>query len=742
MIRAFCPGGSKLLLLVATSLIFATIVTAFWSQPAYADSPIEVRVHPNCATTRLDCQLDGTKLIVQHPSTPAVEIPIRGKEAFLHGEPGEEVSLELRSDDYWMEPYQYTFSETSPTEIEIDVWPLTGLRGRLRTRSGNDAGRMRLPALVIRTETSPGRERSAPLPRGTEFRCVVGKVWFECRVPVEELSFVLEMEGFARMYVWNPPLERDRMTDLGTLSLVPGASITGWIDPSVVAAATQGKVHTMLYSLTTAIPGSGMAPRSQRPLRTSPDRRGQFQFTGLEEGVFTLEVEADGHATRFVSPLTTYPGKETAIRRLIELFPPIDFDVDVSPVADPHGEPWNVEIWALSAITGRPGDERVFQGSLQGGSVRISDQSPGLYKITVSSSAGDRFATRQVRVDDHLSSVSIDLDLVSIEGRLTFGGQPSAGEIYFGTRSGNPRIHPTADREGKFSATLPRRETWPVEIVIGDVSSLQSVTMDGELIEIDVPDRELAGVVLDPRGRAVAGAHIVVGSGTGIARVQRSDLRGHFLIRGLPSKIDLTARDPRTGLSSGPVQFDLDIVGEEMQEIHLRPAREVDGRVESQSRPVMGAVVMIYSMRGSSSLLISKTNTDETGAFEALIDPNAEGLNIVVHAPGHTLEVIRAVPNRELRIELDRIGGTATLHFPEQFDQLTAFVDDGFIPGQTLFSWSMHHGLPLEKSGPLILPNLAPANYRFCFRNLGDEMCRAGRIVPYGEIELSFASDD
>lgn len=386
--------------------------------------------------------------------------------------------------------------------VTFTTWPEASLAGRLHLE-----GEEELPeALEVSIGPSPGPGPASALEE-TTLRCPLGEEGrFECSIPATSFFAAVRQSGFVTRYFWDLEPSAGEQIDLGLVRLLPGASLVGTVDLATEGLEAGGIAVRLVPAVGPGTPAA-IAGRVEKTARSAKaTSAGFFQFTDVEPGTYMVAASHPSFATSSVGPVEVFPGKETALRAPIRLLPPIQLDLLIAPPTALGGRPWRVEVFR--ARDWSAGSDRVFRGEAESsGSVRVPDQSPGLFSITISDEFGNRFYNGDVRLEQGASGfVPIDVPLLRVAGTLHLGGEPAQGWVMFGGRHGAERSRMRADDEGRFEGLLPREGKWEVDVRVTEppIETATQVEVvagpDGTAeVDIDLDDTELHGSDRWPR---------------------------------------------------------------------------------------------------------------------------------------------------------------------------------------------------------------------------------------------------
>ncbi|HEX6176936.1 MAG TPA: carboxypeptidase-like regulatory domain-containing protein, partial [Thermoanaerobaculia bacterium] len=561
---------------------------------------------------------------------------------------GSKRRIALESESWWMAPLLIDAGGEGMVRQDVRLWNAAALKGRFV------ADRELPKSFEIFIESPPNPTRPSPIPRNTMLICpLAGNGEWSCRVPAATLDLALRVPGFAPAYRWDTDVPKTGKA-LGSMTLRPGASVTAWIDRKISRSLpTPARAELHVLAVEDASPA---AARLRRPAASAAfDRSGQVQLTGLGAGVFVLRVTAAGFAETTVYPVTVHEGRETSIRKVLELQRPFTLELALVPPSDSDGQPWDVELRrANDHGSGYAPQATAPQRSDASGVVRVAEQSSGRYKVVVRDRSANKLFNEDIAFGgraDQRQTIRIDANILN--GTLSLGGKPLAAAMWFGGKNGAVQVRTRSDADGRFSVRLPHRDRWLVEIEEGDLHAKREVSWaDG--LEIDLPDNAVSGIVTRSDGASVPGAVVQVFSEqTTFTRL--ADDEGRFTIVGI-STGRLQARDGRTGEVSRFVKAEPGI------EINLviEEGLEIDGVVIAEGRPVIGARVSVYGLADGSGNNDSAV-TDSDGRFRVQVSSAATSVIAIVGAPGRVLQTFALDDARPAVLNIHPAGGNLAL---------------------------------------------------------------------------------
>ncbi|HTQ79954.1 MAG TPA: carboxypeptidase-like regulatory domain-containing protein [Thermoanaerobaculia bacterium] len=646
---------------------------------------------------------------------------------------------------YWARRYTIEVGR-QPVTQRIDLWPLGKVAGVARfpktiakPPASVSVGTLAVPKYLHRPEAPPGL-LDCPVDREGRWTC---------SLPAADYDLVVSAKGFIPQYRFKVQVPAGKAFSLGTFDFAVGASVAGWalvetgkLDPASCIARAEPQLA----------PGASAAEatrigRTAVETRVRPD--GFFQLTGLAPGSYTLEVRQAGLAPAR-TPLEVLPASESFLRDPLLMTLPLEIGLAITPPLDAHGQPWEVQIYRASeggAFRGAP----AFNGNANPeGRVTVPRQSPGKFWVTIADSQGNRlYSNRNLQVaGPEDAQKSIELRWVAVKGRLTLGGQPLAATLWFGGKHAVPSLRLEVDAKGRFEGFLPERKVWPVTVEATEprLETLARVTVEPDSsgkasVAIALPDTRISGWVLEENGRPAPGAEVFLRSAVGPWRAA-TDERGGFTARGLPEgPLAVSAEGAQGSAQAGWTSDLLQLTLSEGQEadpveLRLQKVKELKGKVISPFGPVLGAMVVALPQGRPGG---ARATTDATGAWTVKIPERADGVTVIVGAPGKALKAFDAVATgEELALEVTEGGGALEISLPYTAPQASAkglaleISQDGLsLPPGLLFEWALGQGEapPAEGDRVRSIPDLAPGRYQVCVvKTGGAAACDAGLL--------------
>ncbi|HEY6554482.1 MAG TPA: carboxypeptidase-like regulatory domain-containing protein, partial [Vicinamibacteria bacterium] len=619
--------------------------------------------------------------------------------------------------DFWIPRKVVAVEEPArPTKLTLDVWPLGKIAGTVKVKDKD----VPLPKKVaVKTLAVPAFLNRPAVPKGAMDCPVDEKGAWTCSLPAATFDLVISAQGLTPQYRWGVPVAAGKTTPLGTVMLERGASVVGWV------VVEGGQIDSSQCTVRLAVlQSSGADLESATTLeRTAVQgevrKDGFFQMTGLAPGTYTLEIQQPGYSAVRVSPVRIDRGAETFLGETLVLRRVLDLELEVHPPLDWIGQPWRARITRL-------GEQRVspivFEGPVDAtGRLTIPGQSAGRFGVSIEDSLGNALHYGEEVVDGPASLISIDLQLITVEGRVSLGSEPLEAVLWFGGRHGATSARMESDAEGRFHGVLPKEGMWRLEIEAAQPgfpvwtrADVQAGDSGKASLDVALPDTRVFGRVVDEQGKPVPAADVVALTETADMLVT-ADAMGSFELRGLQEgPVWLAAESSKKasdrvftvlaeGRAAGPI------------ELRLRPTRRVTGTVLSARGPVAGAHVMLLARTPDGGG--AAATTDTAGRFEADLPRAVTRIAAIISAPGFPLRVFEtAVAEEALSFHVSEEGGSLELRLPLDGDELQrenlvlALFQNGIpVPMAVLGRWAFDHGQPRGGvGGAFRVPEVAP----------------------------------
>ncbi len=407
---------------------------------------------------------------------------------------------------FWSPRKSFTTGEPGTERIQpMDLWPLAKIAGRVEVLEKGS----RLPAkLSVTTLAPPSRLKRSEAPKGLLDCPIDEKGEWSCQLPAATFDLVISAAGLIPHYRWNVEMPPGKTLQLGTFNLKPGASVAGWVVVEDGALEPVGCI-ARLAPLAASSPRDSIG-LAQTVTERKVEKDGFFQFTGVAPGIYRLEILQPGFAPAQVSPVKVWPRAESFVKEPVRLQRPLRLDVSLSPPLDWLGKPWRLEVLRSSESPGQLAHQ-VFGGSVgEDGQVSVSGQAPGTFHFTVLDSLGNRVhSERDVVIAGTADAQrTLQVDVVTVRGKVTLGREPLAATLWFGGRSGAESVKMESDETGRFHGILPQRKVWTVAVEAQEPKLDTRARVEVKPgrtgwadITIALPDTRVFGRVVDETGQ-------------------------------------------------------------------------------------------------------------------------------------------------------------------------------------------------------------------------------------------------
>ena len=655
--------------------------------------------------------------------------PIANNRATFAEPAGTDWELSIDAPGFWAPAERVTFTSSEPERHQsLRMWRT----GRVRaTISAKEA-----PAAVRLAVTSPPHPGRAPeIPQGTSFDCTSAKpAEWTCEVAAATLDLAVRSDGYAPHYIWDARVSPGETLNLGEVALKRGGALLAWLDPD--ARKHDETVHAILRR--EMLPAeSATAVRVSEPVaRGTFSAKGVVHLAPIPAGRYVLETRADGYVPT-LSNVEIFEGKESSLRRLIELRPAFTVRLRIDPPLAPGGAPWQVETWR--PISHGTGSESAGSGpASQEGLFEAVNQAEGPLRVLVRDSRRNLLASRELTIVSGGGDYTVKLDLATLTGSVTLGGTKLPGaSLLFGGSGGAAKIRAKADEEGRFEVTLPRVGAWLVDVTEPRAAVATSVKVsipDGaESVRIELPDHEISGWVRDSEGQRLPNATVELFVGSVGVQTRPTDSSGVFRFRGVPPGVAiLRATDPRTKEYSAESRVTLSEGGNvENVELNIESLRGIHGFVRSGGVPVPGARLNAYAFLGNTAQQ-QRVTTDLQGRFSLDIPLASPNVTLIVGIAGRTLHPFTVVPTAEgVVVDVAPAGGELRLRWPAGTKPIKITFNEGvLLPLPDLLDWARTFGR--SPQGELGVPNVAPGRYQLCTGSI----CTSGTLAVGSSLVL------
>lgn len=649
--------------------------------------------------------------------------------------------LTAEATGFWSSRVEVPPPSSGAGELVISLWPTATVRAQLSMPRNTPP-----PHSVSARIGSSGAKRAL---EPTTIECPVdddGRL--SCNVPaLAEADLRFRLPGFASRFFWGIELTAGQVRDLGSLHLLPGASVVGRVEAQPPIDA-----RDVVVTLEPA-PGSPYEPAREGGVvrqEARPDRRGFFALEGLRAGVYRLLVAHPEVERVEVAPVRVVEGAQTELADPVVLRRAERLRLSIQPPFDPFGMDWTVRFHRVEA-PGRHSPQPAAEAMAAAGFVSGVTLAPGAYRVRVLDSRGGRLAEERVEHEPGGELHTIVVEAVRLRGTVFLGEEPLVARLTFQGPSG--AIEMESDAEGRFEGTLPRGGRWDVavEAPIPPVEWRRMVEVEAAsglaLLELELPDTVVEGVVVDEDGRPRPGARVTLHQplqSESVATTRESDAEGRFLFHGLGEGTYQAVAQEGTDLASLPLAIDVsenDPAADLRLVLQRRPV--LRGRLISpagETLPGVWVVAVAYSADGR--LLfdpIGETeSTDAAGRLEISLPPHTALVRLTALAPGFALRRWSLRPGDAGDLTVQPSGGTLIVELPAALAEVDwkgplrpmLFDGDGYpLALPQLAQWGQANGVDFAMSSSrLTVPALGAGTYRLCWTR-GEDLARIGTPV-------------
>jgi hypothetical protein len=443
------------------------------------------------------CQIDGA-LVLQSVADSSVSrtIVLHANSAVISEPSGSEWDVELDSKGYWALPQRLAIPENAvERRHRVDVWRTGIVRVTVK---GADSP---VPGVRLVVASPPDPRTPPDMPRGTSFECTsVNAERWDCSVAATLLDLAVRAEGYAPHYRWDTSVSPGEVLDLGTVVLKRGASLVAWLNSDVTKRLDRPVRAYLRHHA--AAGASATAARLAAPVAEGTfSKKGVVQLSPLAPGKYLFETRADGFVPVRI-PVEVFEGRESTIRRSIDLSPSLSIRVRLDPPLAPGESPWRVELWRR--VDFGSGSESAGSGvASREGIFEADDQFEGPVRVVVKDQRQNVLANRELLVVAGIPEHLVSVEVVPIFGKVTIDDEAlPAATLVFGGISGAVKVTTATNEEGEYRVSLPRRGKWLVDVVASSaaVAATTDVTVEEDKVDIELPATEISGWVTDPNG--------------------------------------------------------------------------------------------------------------------------------------------------------------------------------------------------------------------------------------------------
>ena len=624
------------------------------------------------------------------------------------------------------------------TALPVRMFPTLTAGGEVRVPRGYD--RPEIGHIRVYTERDDPAEPEVPF---HDFPVHLGESargkWRASIPRVEEKS--LRIPGFLPVLLERGAEDQIGLVDYGVQTLRPAATLIARLVP-----ASGGRTAELFPAATLeALVNSEFMAMGDKPepaATGSSDEAGWLRLDGLEPGAYRLSVYPVEGGPPTLSELLDIQEGEKLLIDPLQVPEPASVVVSLSsPLLQLDG----YRIWvALAGSSACDWKSRIYKevdfDDL--GTARLGPLPSGTWLLQVSAEneAGEPTTLLHATVElepGTTKMLEVEAEAAVYNGTVSSLGQPVQAELTVrDPASGFELASTLSDESGHFSALIPEAGVFDVTVRGTDAASSGQVAGVGfedpkELVEIELPNAEIRGLVLDAAGTAVTGASITAQSGRGLETIP--------LTTAATTSSDGSFALPRLSEGSWQLQAARGEARSEIMEIELSEGEivpgvvlrlaaglQIQGRLLVAGQPVSGASLF------TSCLWLPPTarcggfvTTDESGRFVAPFGPGSQKVpvNVILRDRGLPWTPFKVwadphAPEREITLNAPANGGSleillrasSAIDIQRAVSGMVLFHEDGgFIP--------VGFGMP-QPPGPdstraaVVFGGLAPGNWQ------------------------------
>jgi hypothetical protein len=544
---------------------------------------------------------------------------------------GDAKSIRVVEPGGWWSPVVAT---SGKAEVEVALWPAAELKGRLTVEKGSDGPRELEATFVLKGER-------------VTVACPVEEGTWTCRLPSTKLDLRLAANDFVPHYLWDVDPAKSGPV---AIALKRGASVAGW-----VAAERDGaSMAAVTVKLVPATYGEA-DDQSLLSLRTTANKRGFFQLTGVPAGRWIIAAEAADLSPSAIAEVEIDDRHETTLDDPLVLRDLATLNVSIQPGTYAPGVPWRVR------LNRRPPRSRFVErvgetAASETGEWTHGRLPAGEYVVDVMNPRGAVYGTRHITVAPDMMPVQVDIERVTVRGKVHIGGDGIAAFVTFSSGRGET-VRIASNDDGELTVDLPFEGKWRVDVRLHDtkqeLSAIPPVTVArrrGEPyadIDLELPGGRVKGRVVDESGKAVKSGVILTRSGSILADIYAAD--GTFELVGVrpgPAMIEAQGEGANSGLL--PVNIDSNA---SPVTLTLRRAKKLEGFVvTAEGGSVAGASIRFLE---AGAAIVGEVVTSPTGRFVIQVNATTTAVRVAIAATGlpSKLALLR-VPEKHEAIEV------------------------------------------------------------------------------------------
>lgn len=569
--------------------------------------------------------------------------------------------------------------------------------------------------------------------------CTIDSLAWSCTLPEGIWNLRLQTSSFAPVFFWQQEIQPLDTMKLATVRLVPGGSITGWV--TMPGPSSEAEIRARRLGTGLSAEPSEESRTRLLDWRSQADSHGYFELKGLPRGRYELTASSGDLRSMPVEASLTEPGMDVELGEPLDLQPRAELHLVLQPAVDFWGEPWKI------ALLGTTDDNGQLETLASGRSSDLGQWSSprlgmGRYILRISDSAGGPWLHRPLELSGQTENLFLDLDVVRVEGNLSMGDEPLAGDVLFGR--GTPNIKMVSDESGRFAGYFPEEKKWAAEVALESgsvaIDPVEVRIPDGKShaeLEITLPDTRIHGTVSYDDEPIDALVLALRGNLDARERNPEERLRvdmkvitgedGEYDLRGVPPG-DLQLRASRGQLVSEWRDVRLEDGDELELDFELEEKSVRQGALRLEGAPVSGAKVFFAAQGGLSGSTTSRVD----GTFEISLREEVRQVDLLVHPPLGGLTFRRVVfDNRgDTPFEIRLSGRTG--EFVNLDPRVPSHVGFGGVRFPfTLLLRMLGSEIYAHPEGGLAIPNVEAGVWQLCpTHSARAERCQVQEILP------------
>jgi hypothetical protein len=462
-------------------------------------------------------------------------------------------------------------------------------------------------------------------------------------------------------------------------------------------------------------------------------------------------------------------GLETELIWPLDLQRPAVVEICLEPPVPPgirrRGDTWKATLHAETTELRQP-----LAGTVDdGGCWRREDIQPGWYRLAITDGRRSHWMQRLISIQPGEMRLDLEVPLIAVEGTITRGGQPIHARLIFerlrpaeGEEPAETRrIVLYSDFSGSFIGGLTEEGRWWVRASFDSSRTeqfLEAVDVEESergptRIDLEVPDTELAGRVVNEDGDGIAHAAVSAyrlpidaRSGSSPKSRTATDAEGRFDFEGLAAGRYQVSAFTAGGSATAEIGVD-ELSATPEVELVIADSHELRGRVGSARGPVIGARIVAHpELKTPRVIAVQSVVSDVEGEFVLSVPPDAISLRLLVLPPGHAARLLRIAANHQgsLVVAVDDVGGKLVVSGGAAGGLLdrSRLIAGGVEFDLTLLrDWSLlGTGRPPGLDGSWTLPMMSPGDYTLCPPS--GSPCESGFLAPFGALVLTLPSTE